>query len=105
MNSVLSGLLTIALPLLGMSLCALGFYALGRWLRSRGHGARLDAIGAVIDKVQHKSGHAMTPLMLGTSRLGRALSALPLFGSKRQRRQWEALQAQAREDSNKHAGH
>jgi len=93
------GILVIVFPLLAMVVCALGFYALGKWLRGRGHGEKLDAINAAINKIQRKSGTIMKPLAMRTTRMGRVFSRLPLLGSKRQRQQWDELEKQIQEKS------
>jgi len=102
----MTGTLVIVLPLLAMVVCALGFYALGKWLRSRGHGERLDAIDAVITRAQRGYLTILGPLAAGVTRLGRSLNQMPLLGSKRQRQLWDNLNGQApppptRSDRNK----
>jgi len=102
----MTGTLVIVLALLAMVACALGFYALGKWLRSRGHGERLDAIDAVITRVQRGYLTLLRPLASGVTRLGRSINHMPLLGSRRQRQLWDHMGEQvppptARSDLNK----
>jgi len=90
----MTGTLVIMFPLLAMVVCALGFYALGKWLRRRGHGQRLDAIDAVITRAQRGYITILGPLAAGVTRLGRSFNQMPLFGSRRQRQLWEHMDGQ-----------
>jgi len=94
-------MLGILFPLLAMIVVALGFYALGKWLRDRGYGERLDAINAIINSIQKKSGGIMKPLAVRTTRMGRLFNRLPLFGSRRQQQEWNELEEKMRESFDK----
>jgi hypothetical protein len=57
--------------LAGMFALGLGFYGLGRWLRSKGHGARLDRIDAYVTTAQCRVAHLLGPLAVGFVYRGR----------------------------------
>jgi len=38
----------------GFFVIGLAWYSLGQWLRHRGHGTKLDRIGAIVEKIQGK---------------------------------------------------
>jgi len=101
-NIALIDIFSAALPLLLMVICAFGFYALGKWLRGRGHGGQLDAIDAFITRVQRSFSTALAPLAMGIGRLGHSLNRLPLLGSKRQRQQWDEMETRMHENSKRH---
>jgi len=88
----------IVFPLLLMIMGALGFYALGKWLRNRGYGARLDSVDAFINRLQRRSSAVLVPLAIGIGRLGYSLNRLPILGSKQQQPQWDELESRMRED-------
>jgi len=79
-------------PLLVMAMSALGFYALGKWLRKHGHGARLDKVCAIIVKFKNGTSMIFSPLAIGAGRLGCMLNSVPFLGSKQQRQQWGELE-------------
>jgi hypothetical protein len=45
----------LAVVLVGMFVLGLGFYGLGRWLRSKGYGDQLDRIDARVAEAQRRS--------------------------------------------------
>jgi len=98
-GTVLVEMVAIVFPLLLMVVCALGFYALGKWLRKRGYGARLDVMSTFIAKFQLRSSMMLAPWAVGVGRIGYAFSRLPLLGSKRQQKQWDELEARMRNES------
>jgi len=79
----------VILPMLGLFVCGVGCWALGRWLRHLGYGERLDAIAVKLEKIEQKR----TALMMCVVRV---LYSLPLVGSKHQRQQWAQLEEQMR---------
>lgn len=88
-----SGFAGILLALALMVVAALAFYAIGKWLRQRGHGDRLDAIDAAVTSAQHRSLRMLGPFAASVTRLGRAFHSLPIVGSRRQRKLWNDLDA------------
>ena len=73
-------------PLLAMFVVGVGLWALGRWLRRKGHGDQLDRFGVRFVKVRHYSYRLLGPLF-GRAAVGisRTLDNVPLLGGKRSR--------------------
>ncbi|EFH6694700.1 hypothetical protein GNY16_20120 [Escherichia coli] len=80
----------------GMFLAGIGFWALGQWLRRRGHGDRLDKIDAKVSKGQRMTARVLGPLSGGFVGVARSLSRVPLLGSKRSREMWDDLEESER---------
>ncbi|MDE9463072.1 hypothetical protein [Xenorhabdus bovienii] len=80
------------LPLIFFFSLGIGLWALGQGLRRKGHGERLDSIGERIKKVQTMSGWIFSPLCMTFIGVGRALNHIPLFGNKKSRVMWDALE-------------
>lgn len=79
----------------------IGFWSIGRWLRTRGHGDQLDRIDARVQEIQVKALRNLGPISSLVLVMGRGLSRMPLLGSPRQQRQWTDLQNKVREDRNR----
>lgn len=88
MNSIYE-VLGFVLPLGGMFVVGIAFWALGQWLRRKGHGELLDRIAVVYGKLQRLTGRVALPLGGSLIGLSRGLSRIPLLGSKRSRALWE----------------
>lgn len=84
--------LAFVLPLAGMFVTGIAFWALGQWLRRKGHGDLLDRIAVVFGKFQRVTGRVVNPLGGSLIGLSRGLSRIPLLGSKRTRALWEQLE-------------
>ncbi|ATS74322.1 conserved exported hypothetical protein [Xanthomonas citri pv. fuscans] len=83
--------------LLGMFVTGIGFWALGQWLRGRGHGDSLDKIDAKLSKGQRNVGRILGPLGGGFVGVARTLSRVPFLGNRRSRDMWEDLEDQERQ--------
>ncbi len=86
--------------LLGMFVVGIGFWALGQWLRSRGHGDRLDKIDATVSKGQRSIGRFLRPLGGGFVGVARSISRVPFIGNRRSREMWDDLEEQERQRRN-----
>ncbi|WP_443694978.1 hypothetical protein [Pseudomonas sp.] len=84
--------LGFVLPLAGMFIVGIGFWALGQWLRRKGYGNLLDRISVGFGKVQRMTGPVVNPLCDSLIGLGRGLSRIPMLGSKRNRAMWVELE-------------
>lgn len=85
-------LLWFVLPLAGMLVAGIGFWALGQWLRRKGHGDLLDRIGVGLGKVQRLTGQAANPLSGHVIGLVRGFSRIPMLGNKRSRALWDEME-------------
>ena len=90
--SALFEVLSFVLPLAGMVVAVLAFWALGQWLRRKGHGDLLDRIVVVFGKIQRVTNRVAHPLGGSLIGLSRGFSRIPLFGSKRTRALWEQME-------------
>ncbi|HGA7692130.1 TPA: hypothetical protein ACITFF_001823 [Salmonella enterica subsp. enterica serovar Virchow] len=91
----MSGLFAIAM-MVGMFATGIGFWALGQWLRSRGHGDRLDKIDAKVSKGQRSVGRFIGPLGGSFVGIARSISRVPFLGNRRSRDMWTDLEEQER---------
>lgn len=85
---------TLVFPLLAfstMAAVAVSLWAVGQWLRRRGHGDRLDRIARALDVAQQRTGQIARPLGLALIGAGGALTRLPLLGSRGDRAMWNDL--------------
>lgn len=96
-----TGFAGILLALALMVVAALAFYAIGKWLRQRGHSDQLDTIDAAVTSAQRRSLRMLGPLAASTIRLSRGLHSLPIVGSRRQRRIWNDLDPHGDSKANK----
>ncbi|CZZ75281.1 MULTISPECIES: hypothetical protein [Gammaproteobacteria] len=83
--------------LFGMFATGIGFWALGQWLRGRGHGDRLDKIDATLSKGQRNVGRFLGPLGGGFVGVARSLSRVPFLGNRRSREMWDDLEEAERQ--------
>ncbi|KGK65908.1 hypothetical protein NY96_20520 [Xanthomonas citri pv. fuscans] len=83
--------------MVGMFAVGIGFWALGQWLRGRGHGDRLDKIDATVSKSQRSIGRFIGPLSGGFVGIARSISRVPLLGNRRSRDIWNDLEEQERQ--------
>ncbi|EGJ4291106.1 hypothetical protein IM027_002380 [Salmonella enterica] len=83
--------------MVGMFAVGIGFWALGQWLRGRGHGDRLDKIDAKLSKGQRSIGRFVGPLSGGFVGVARSISRVPFLGNRRSRDMWEDLEEQERQ--------
>ncbi|WP_082066501.1 hypothetical protein [Pseudomonas oryzihabitans] len=96
----LSSILLLVLPCLGFFVVGIGLWALGQWLRRRGHGDRLDQIGEKVSKGQRMTGRALAPVSGSFVSLARSMSRIPLLGNKRSREMWQDLEEMERQRRN-----
>lgn len=88
---VLTSSAVLVLPLVGLFIAGIGLWALGQWLRGRGHGDRLDQIDKIVTTVQGKTGRALKPLGGAFVGIASAMSRIPFLGNKRSRQMWQDL--------------
>lgn len=69
----------------------IGFWALGQYLRAKGHGPVLDALDGRYTRLHGEVQRAMIPMGIKTFSDLRNLHRLPLFGSRRQRKHLEEI--------------
>jgi hypothetical protein len=93
--------LTFILPLAGMFVTGIAFWALGQLLRRKGHGDLLDRLAVVFGKFQRVTGRVVNPLGGSLIGLSRGFSRIPLLGSKRTRALWEQLEQKNPPNQNK----
>ncbi|WP_443691041.1 hypothetical protein [Pseudomonas sp.] len=79
---------------------AFGMQFLGRWLRSHGHGAKLETIGKYYYALQYRMSTFATPMAKGVLGAAQSYNRLPLFGSKRQAAELDRVRT-AMQDSSK----
>ena len=72
---------------------AFGMQFLGRWLRSRGHGAKLEAVEKHYYALQSRISPLALPVASGLLGAAQSYNQLPLFGSKRQAAQLDQVRA------------
>ncbi|EJD3148819.1 hypothetical protein M1V18_004392 [Salmonella enterica] len=84
--------LNFVLPLVILFVFGIGLWALGQWLRRKGHGERLDKIDARMNKAQRATARMFGPLSGALIGVGRTLSRIPLLGSKNSRAMWDDLE-------------
>ena len=84
--------LGFVLPLAGLFVAGIAFWALGQWLRRKGHRDTLDRISVVFGKFQRVTGRVANPLGGSLMGLVRGFSRVPLLGSKRSRELWDRLE-------------
>ena len=90
------------LPLLLMFVVGVGFWAVGQWLRRRGHGEQLDRLGVRFVIVRHHTYRFLGPLFGNAAvGLGRGLSGVPLLGSKRSREQLNVIDSTPKQKQDK----
>lgn len=77
--------LAFVLPLAGLFALGISFWALGQWLRRKGHGDALDRLAVVFGKFQRVTGRVANPLGGSLIGLVRGFARVPLLGSKRSR--------------------
>ena len=85
---------TLAFPLLAfsaMAALAVSWWALGQWLRRKGHGDRLDRIARALDAAQQRTGQLARPFGLALIGTGGALTRLPFLGSSGSRVMWNDM--------------
>ncbi|ATS91168.1 hypothetical protein RN20_13145 [Xanthomonas phaseoli pv. phaseoli] len=80
--------------MVGMFAVGIGFWALGQWLRGRGHGDRLDKIDATVSKGQRSIDRFIGPVSGGFVGIARSISRVPLLGNRRSRDMWNDLEEQ-----------
>ncbi|MFS7159412.1 hypothetical protein AB6825_09940 [Serratia proteamaculans] len=68
-----------------------GFWALGQFLRAKGHGPVLDALDGRYKRLHGEVQRAMVPVGIKTFSNLWGLHRLPLFGSKYQRKHLEKI--------------
>lgn len=89
------------LPLVGMFVVGVGFWAIGQWLRRKGHGDALDRLAVRFVKVRQFSYRILGPVGGSMVGLGRGLSRVPVFGSKRTRAVWDVIEQTAEQKQDK----
>lgn len=85
---------TLVIPLLAfsaMAAVAVSWWALGQWLRRKGHGDRLDRIARALDAAQQRTGQLARPFGLALIGTGGALTRLPFLGSSGSRAMWDDM--------------
>lgn len=92
--SALYEVAAFVLPLAGMFVAGIAFWALGQWLRRKGHGDLLDRMAVVFGKFQRLTNRVVHPLGGSLIGLSRGFSRIPLLGSKRTRALWERMEQQ-----------
>lgn len=87
------------LVLAALLLLGIAAHLLARWLRSRGHGPQLEAIGAKLDRLQSPLQWLARSVFLGSLGAARALHTLPVLGSRHSRQAIDEIAAQVRAES------
>lgn len=92
----MSTLFAVAM-LVGMFAVGIGFWALGQWLRSRGHGDLLDKIDAKLSKGQRSIGRFIGQLVGGFGGVARSISCVNFLGNRHSRDMWDDIEEQERQ--------
>lgn len=83
--------LGFALPLAGLFVLGVGFWAVGQLLRRKGYGDQLDRIDVRVSNVKRRTGWMASPLSGAVVGVLRGINRVPLLGSKRNRAMWDAF--------------
>lgn len=93
--------LGFVLPLSAMLVAGIALWALGQWLRRKGHGDLLDRIEVCFGKFQRVTGRVSSPLVGSMIGLLQGLSRLPMLGSKRSRAMLERIEQKTPQNQDK----